>query len=84
MAFDLHPAGENANRCRENSLFCGKCLTMIPEKNLKISLEELSLKGQRIIARQSEISYVQALEQVQRLKKISKVNQELKKSRPNS
>ena len=44
---------------------------MIPEKNLKISLEELSLKGKQIIAQQSEISYAQALAQVQQLKKIS-------------
>ena len=48
---------------------------MIPEKNLKISLEELSLRERKIIAQQPEISYAQALEQVQRLKKISKVNQ---------
>jgi hypothetical protein len=55
---------------------------MIPETNLKISLEELSLRGQKIIAQQSEISYAQALAQVQRLKEISKVKQSLKKSRP--
>jgi len=57
---------------------------MIPEANLKISLKELSLRGQKIIAQQSEISYAQALAQVQRLKEISKVKQSLKKSRPDS
>jgi hypothetical protein len=57
---------------------------MIPEKDLKISLKELSLRGQKIIAQLPETSYAQALEQVQRLKKISKVNPELKRSRPNS
>ena len=54
---------------------------MIPEANLRISFTELSLRGQRIIAQQSEISYVDALAQVQRLKKISKVKQSQKKSR---
>lgn len=57
---------------------------MIPEANLKISLKELSLRGEKIIAQQSEISYAEALAQVQRLKKISKVNQSSKKSRSNS
>jgi hypothetical protein len=57
---------------------------MIPEKDLKISLKELSLREREVIALQSEISYAQALEQVQRLRKTSKVNPELKKSRQNS
>lgn len=57
---------------------------MIPEANLKISLTELSLRGQQIIAQQPEISYAQALAQVQRLKETSKVKQSQKKSRPNS
>lgn len=57
---------------------------MIPEANLKISLKELSLRGQRIIAQQSEISYAEALAQVQRLKEISKVTQSSKKSRPSA
>ena len=57
---------------------------MIPEANLKISFVELSLKEKQIIARQPEISYAQALAQVQRLKEISKVNQLSKKSRQNS
>ena len=54
---------------------------MIPELKLKISLKELSLKGQQIIAQQSEISYAQAILQVQRLKQTSKVKHSLKKSR---
>jgi hypothetical protein len=53
---------------------------MIPETNLRISLMELSLRGQRIIAQQSEISYADALAQVQRLKKISKVKQSQKRA----
>jgi hypothetical protein len=57
---------------------------MIPEANLKISFEELSLRGQKIIAQQPEISYAQALAQVQRLKEMSKVKQLLKKSRSES
>ncbi|SEL69707.1 hypothetical protein SAMN04488505_102882 [Chitinophaga rupis] len=55
---------------------------MIPEANLRISLTELSLRGERVIAQQSEISYAEALAQVQRLKEISKVKQSQKKSRP--
>ncbi len=54
---------------------------MIPDKELKISLKELSLKGARIIALQSEIHYAEALKQVQRLKRTSKVKQSLKKNR---
>ncbi|SFD60526.1 hypothetical protein SAMN05518672_102584 [Chitinophaga sp. CF118] len=57
---------------------------MIPEANLKISLTELSLRGQQIIAQQPGISYAQALAQVQRLKEISKVKQSQKNSRSNS
>jgi len=56
---------------------------MIPDIKLKISLQELSLRGNQIIAQQSEIHYAAALQQVIRLKKISKVNQSQKKSRPN-
>jgi hypothetical protein len=57
---------------------------MIPEENLKISFEELALRGQQILAQQPEISYAEALAQVQRLKEISKVNQSSKKNRPHS
>jgi hypothetical protein len=45
---------------------------MIPEANLKISLTELSLRGQQIIAQQPELSCAQTLSQVQRLKEILK------------
>jgi uncharacterized protein YfeS len=58
-----------------------KCYRMIPEVKLKISLQELSLRGAMIIAQQPEISYAQAFQQVQRLKKTSKVKHSLKKSR---
>lgn len=51
------------------------------KKNYRISLEELSLKGRKIIAQQSEISYAKALAQIQLLKANSKVEQPLKKSR---
>ncbi len=49
--------------------------------NLKISFEEASLKGIRIIAQQSATSYVKALAQVQLLKETSKVSSSLKKNR---
>lgn len=54
---------------------------MIPDVKLKISLQELSLKGAQILAQQSEIHYAAALQQVEWLKQISKVTQSLKKSR---
>jgi hypothetical protein len=54
---------------------------MIPELKLKISFEELSLKGKQVIARQSEITFAKALQQVQRLKQTSTVKHSLKKSR---
>jgi hypothetical protein len=50
-------------------------------KNFKISLEEMSLKGKKIIAQQSEISFAKALAQTQLLKKNSKVAQLSKKNR---
>ena len=53
---------------------------MIPEVKLKISLKELSSKGKLIIAQQPEIYYAAAIQQVQRLKKTSKVRQSLKKA----
>ena len=54
---------------------------MIPDSKLKISFQELSLKGAEIIARQPEINYDFALQQVQRLKQNSKVKAVIKKSR---
>ncbi len=73
-----------AGRCQFASpcYFYSKCLAMIPDKYLKISFEELALRGKKIIAQMPETSYAQALEQVQRLKEMSKVNQSSKKSRP--
>jgi len=50
-------------------------------KNFKISLEEMSLKGKKIIAQQSEISFAKALAQIQLLKKNSKVAPLSKKNR---
>jgi hypothetical protein len=57
---------------------------MKPVKNFKISLEEMSLRGKKIIAQQSEISFTKALAQIELLKKNSKVGQSSKKSRPAS
>ena len=54
---------------------------MIPEKKLKISLQEMSLKGARILAQQSETTFAHAFQQAQRLKQTSKVNSLSKKSR---
>ena len=54
---------------------------MIPDIKLKISLREMSLRGNRILAQQSETSFAKAMQQVNRLKKTSKVNPSLKKSR---
>jgi hypothetical protein len=48
-------------------------------KNFKISLEEMSLKGKKIIAQQSEISLSKALAQIQLLKANSKINNKFKK-----
>jgi hypothetical protein len=50
-------------------------------KNFKISLEEMSMKGKKIIAQQSEISFAKALAQIQLLNKNSKVAQLSKKNR---
>lgn len=55
---------------------------MIPKENLEMSFEELALKGKEILTQQPEISYEQALAQVQRLKDMSVVNQSEKRNRP--
>ncbi len=57
---------------------------MIPDKKLKISFQEMSLRGKAILAKQPPISYADALLQVQRLNRISKVEQSSKKSRQDS
>jgi hypothetical protein len=62
-------------------LFLHKCLTMKSGTNWKISFMELSFRNSRILAQQSEISFAQAIQQVQRLKGTSKVNDTSKKSR---
>ena len=54
---------------------------MIQEKHLQISLKDLSLKGKAVILKQPEITYVQALAQVKKLKETSNINQKLKKNR---
>ena len=54
---------------------------MIPKVRLNMSLQELSLRGSRILAQQSETSYAQALQQVQQLKINSKVKPSSKKNR---
>jgi hypothetical protein len=41
------------------------------EQNFKISFQEMSLRNQEILSIQPEISYAQALKQIQHLKKIS-------------
>ena len=51
------------------------------KSNWEISFEELSLRNRRILARQSETTFAQALAQVERLKKNSKVEPFLKKCR---
>jgi hypothetical protein len=57
---------------------------MKPEKNFKISLEENSFRGQKILAQQSETSFAKALAQVQLLKANSRVGQSSKKNKPGS
>ena len=57
---------------------------MAPKKNYKISLEELSMKGRELLAKQSETSYAKALAQIQLLKTSLKVGQSSKKSRRTS
>jgi len=53
------------------------------EENYKISLAESALKGKAIIAQQPAITFVQALQQAQRLKKNSNIDKKLKKSKVN-
>ena len=56
---------------------------MKQEENYKISLAESALKGKATIAQQPAITFVQALQQAQRLKQHSNIEQKLKKSRVN-
>lgn len=53
-------------------------------KDFKISFEELSLRGKKIIEQRSETSFAKALAQIQLLKAKSKVEQFPKKGRLSS
>lgn len=57
---------------------------MKSEESWKISLREMSLRNLKILAQQSAISYASASQQIQRLKRTSKVNNSLNKSRVSS
>jgi hypothetical protein len=52
-------------------------------KSSSISFREAALMGKTILSQHPEVSYEQALAQVKRLKKISNVSSQLKKSRIN-
>lgn len=54
---------------------------MIPDSKLKISFQEMALRGAEVLAKRPKITFAQAVEQAQRLQKNSKVNSSLKKSR---
>lgn len=54
---------------------------MIPDNKLKISFQEMALRGAEVLAKQPKITFAQAVQQAQRLKENSKVNASLKKSR---
>ena len=51
------------------------------ESNWEILFEKLSMRNRKILAQQSETTFAQALAQVERLKKNSKVEPFLKKCR---
>ncbi len=53
-------------------------------KRLENIINGIVLQGKKIISQQPETSYAQAIAQVQKLKKTSTVNQQLKKSRAKS
>lgn len=53
---------------------------MKQEEKYRISLAESALRGKAIIVQQPVISFVQALQQAQQLKKNSNIEQKLKKS----
>ena len=63
--------------------FTYQCWKMEKENKLHISFAELSLRGSKILSQQSAISYAQAIQQVERLKKTSKVSSLLKKRKQN-
>lgn len=53
---------------------------MDSKQQYKISFQEMSSKNKATLSMQSEITFVQALQQIQRIKKTSIINKELKKS----
>lgn len=57
---------------------------MIPDSKLKISFEEMALRGAEVLAKRPKITFAQAVEQAKRLKRDSKVSSSLKKSRQTS
>jgi len=57
---------------------------MIPDSKLKISFQDMALRGAEVLAKQPKITFEQAVEQAQRLKKNSKVNSSMKKSKQNA
>lgn len=54
---------------------------MIPDSKLKISFEEMALRGAEVLAKRPKVTFAQAVEQAQRLKENSKVSSSVKKSR---
>lgn len=54
---------------------------MIPDSKLKISFQEMALRGVEVLAQQPKITFSQAVEQAQRLKENSKVHSSSKKSK---
>lgn len=62
-------------------VFLHQMLSHDTRSKIKISLQEMSLKGAQILAQRSEITFAQAFQQAQRLKKTSKVNSLSKKNR---
>lgn len=60
-------------------VFLSKCWLMKSKGNYKVSFAKMYSKGKEMLAQQPETTYAAALEQVERLKKNSKVNQSSKK-----
>ena len=54
---------------------------MIPDNKLKISFQEMSSRGVKVIATQSATTFARAMEQVERLKVNSKLISNEKKNR---
>ena len=54
---------------------------MIPEEKLKLSLEEMSIRGAKILAQRFETTFEKSFEQAQRLKLTLLVNSSSKKNK---